>query len=152
VELLQDVPDVHFDGAFLHSELGGDQLVGLALAQEIDYCPLTRGQVQLIRSPPPFALGFAIVRCSCRAQSDRWNEGPTRADQPERGENNFAFNRSGYIAPHAVGQSHVDLADIVPIREDNRRRIWQPNREKLKRTPYPLVSESGTPYVKDNKI
>ena len=45
VELLQDAADVHLDRTFLHVQPGGDQLIGFALAQKIDYRKLTRREV-----------------------------------------------------------------------------------------------------------
>jgi hypothetical protein len=47
VELFQNVADVHLDRVFLHVQLGGDQLIGLALAQKIDNRKLARGEVQI---------------------------------------------------------------------------------------------------------
>jgi hypothetical protein len=59
---------VGLDRAFLHVQLPGDPLVGLALAQEIDYRKLTRREVQSVRSPLPFTFrlssGFAVVECN----------------------------------------------------------------------------------------
>src|ERR1700716_1118280 len=76
VELLQDVADVHLDRAFLHVQPGGDQLIGLALAQKIDYRKLTRREVPSVRSPLPFTFrrspsgwssGFAAVERNASA-------------------------------------------------------------------------------------
>ena len=63
VELLQDVADVHLDRVFLHVQPGGDQLIGLALAQKIDYRKLTRREVQSVRSPLPFTFRLVIQLC-----------------------------------------------------------------------------------------
>jgi hypothetical protein len=52
--------DVHLDRAFLHVQLGGDQLIGLALAQKIDYRKLTRREVPSVRSPLPFTFRLAV--------------------------------------------------------------------------------------------
>jgi hypothetical protein len=55
VELLQDVADVHLDRVFLHFQPSGDHLIGLSLAQKIDYRKLTRREVVSVRSPLPDA-------------------------------------------------------------------------------------------------
>src|SRR5712675_1257488 len=95
VELLQDAADVHLDRAFLHLQPGGDQLIGLALAQKIDYRKLTRREVPSVRSPLPFTFRLVIPLCGCRAQRICRNKGATRADKPERSHHNFPFDDVG---------------------------------------------------------
>jgi hypothetical protein len=82
------LPDVHLDCAFLHVQPGGDQLIGLALAQKIDYRKLTRREV-------PFTFRLVIPLCGCRAQRICRNKGATRADKPERSHHNFPFDDVG---------------------------------------------------------
>src|SRR6202035_6069202 len=93
VELLQDVADMHLDRAYLHVQPGGDQLIGLALAQKIDYRKLARREVRSVRSPLPFTFRLVIQLRGCRAQRICRNEGATRADEPERSYSNFPFDR-----------------------------------------------------------
>ena len=84
VELLQDVADVHLDRVFLHVQPGGDQFIGLTLAQEIDNRKLTRREVQSVRSPSPFTLRLVVQLFGCRAQRVRRNKGAPRDNEPER--------------------------------------------------------------------
>src|ERR1700726_1356712 len=92
VELLQDVADVHLDRAFLHVQPGGDQLIGLSLAQKIDYRKLTRREIPSVRSPLSFTFRLAIQLCGCRAQRARRNKRATGADKPERSHCTPAFD------------------------------------------------------------
>src|ERR1700674_3941070 len=78
VELLQDVADVHLDRVFLHVQPGGDQLIGLALAQKIDYRKLTRREVQSVRSPLPFTFRLVIKLCGWRRHPTLRNKGAIR--------------------------------------------------------------------------
>jgi hypothetical protein len=89
---------MHLDRVFLHVQLASDQLVGLALAQKIDYRKLTRREVPTVRSPLPFTFGLVIRLCGCRAQRIRRNKGATRADKPERRHRNFAVGAQAYKA------------------------------------------------------
>src|SRR6476659_10517908 len=102
MELLQDVADVHLDRAFLHVQPGGDQLIGLALAQKIDYRKLTRREVQSVRSPLPFTFRLVIRLCGCRARRIRRNKGATRTDKLERSDSDFPFDRGRDVAAHAM--------------------------------------------------
>src|SRR5215472_3027777 len=88
-QFLQDVPDMHLYGAFLHFQFGRDQLVGPALTQEVEYTKLAWRQVQLVRQPSPLALGMAIGLFARRAQRVRRDEGSSGTDEPESGEGNF---------------------------------------------------------------
>src|ERR1700730_13950191 len=119
VELLQDVADVHLDRVFLYVQLGGDHLIGLTLAQKIDYRKLTRREVHSVRSPLPFTFRLVTRFCRCRAQSIRRNKGTTRADKPERSDSDFPFDRSRYVAAHAIRQSAVDFVNIVAVSKHN---------------------------------
>src|SRR3984893_6614785 len=92
VELLEDVADVPLDRVFLHFQLTGDQLIGLALAQEMDYRKLTRREVLSVRSPLPFAFRLVIQLCGCRTERIRRNKDAARADKPERSHCNFPFD------------------------------------------------------------
>ena len=89
------LPDLHLDCAFLHVQPGGDQLIGLALAQKIDYRKLTRREVPSVRSPLPFAFRLVIQLCDCRTERICRNKDAARADKPERSHHNFPFDDVG---------------------------------------------------------
>src|SRR4029077_10362491 len=136
IELLQDAANVHLDRAFLHVQPGGDQLIGLALAQEIDYRKLARREVQSVRSPLPFTFRLVIRLCGCRAQRMRRNKGATRTDKLERSDSNFASNRCRDVAAHAMRQSAVDFVNIVSVGKHNGPGLGEPHPQKLKLASY----------------
>ena len=144
-KLLQNVPHMDLYGAFLHFQFGGDQLVGLALAQEIEHTQLARGQVQLVPQPLASALAEGIGPSACRAQRVRRNKRPSGMDQPERSEGHLGVNRGRDIAPQAVGQRLVDVFDIIAIGKYDHRRVGQLKPDTLERVLYAGIRYACAP-------
>src|SRR5260370_733206 len=119
IELLQDVADVHLDRAFLHVQPGGDQLIGLTLAQQIDYRKLTWREVPSVRSPLPFTFRLVIWFCGCRAQRTRRNKRATGADKPERSHRNPAFDRCRHVPAHATRCDNLPNPSSLWLFEDD---------------------------------